>query len=429
MNSSLDVLMETLEERGVSRLIVLLDELDQYVLQDGSGVFARAWLNRLETLRRSWTDRFSVLVAGGVGLLHVSHVLGSGLLSRAEERIMRPFSAADLEELCAPLRDERGAQVEGVTLDVLRTLTGGNPALATYGLAQMWGADRGASDLAEVYARFLEGHNDFLRAVRDGVSRRGLVGAPGRVLELLRARSGDVPQSEVRDACAGDDPPVDVSQALKVLMAAGLVDVQGLTSADPVRASLVSSVLNVAREARPTGDSVEQLVATVGQVLGQIHRFGRDFHDSRGLLQEQVFSSMLAVCLAVVGWQKRQKLKPAREPLQAAGYPDLVVDVHGGAGHVVIEAKIWPRNDYAKIQEQVDAYRVEETRRCVAVMFGDRDVRGWASDYERVCLTGLKFRTLPLPPDVVGHWRVEEGGPIGAGRATDHFLVHVPKRR
>lgn len=426
-HSSLDALMATLGEQGVHRLIVLLDEIDQYVLQDGTGNFARAWLNRLETLRRTWPDRFSVLVAGGVGLLHVSHVLGSSLLSRAEERIMRPFSPSDLEELCRPLRDERGLRVEGVTFDLLRTLTGGNAALATYGLSRMWEAEDASPALVEeVYGAFLEQHNDFVRAVQDGVSRRGMVGAPGRVLDLLRVHSGAVAQSAIREACEGDDPPVDVSQALKVLMAAGLVDVQGFASADPVQVAMVSSVLNFVREPLADADPVLALVATIGKVLGQLHRFGRDFHDEGGLLQEQVFSSVLAVCLGVVGWRK---LKPAREPVQAAGYPDLVVEVHGVGGQVVIEAKIWPRGDYAKIQEQIDAYRLDETLRGVAVMIGDRKVEGWAMDYETTCLGGGDFQRLPSPPDVVGHWRVDRAGPDGARRVTDHFLVQLPKRR
>lgn len=80
-----DAIMTAAEQQlGVRRIIVLIDEVDQYVLVDGTGALARSWFNRLESLRKSWIDRFSVVIAGGLGVLHVAHVLGSGLLSRAE---------------------------------------------------------------------------------------------------------------------------------------------------------------------------------------------------------------------------------------------------------------------------------------------------------------------------------------------------------
>lgn len=423
--SSLDALMQTLVDAGVQRLIVLLDEVDQYVLLDGSGSLARVWLNRLETLRRSWSDRFTVMVAGGLGLLHVAHVLGSGLLSRAEERIMRPLTNEELAELAAPLA-ARGVSVEPVAFEVLRNLSGANPALATYGLARVWDAGLASTELLErVYGEFPEAHHDFVRAVRESVSRRGMVGAPGRVLTLLHTRSGEIEQRVLRDACAGDDPPVDVSQALRVLMAAGLVAVDGPASGDPVRASLVSSVLNLPTVLPEGADAVERLVALVAAVLGQMHRFGRDFHDEEGLLQEQVFNSMLAVSLALVGWKK---LEPVREPVQAAGYPDLVVSPHGAPWHVVVEAKIWGRNDYKQIQQQVDDYRTSDTARGVAVMFGDRKVKGWVEAYEEGCLPVGAYTVLPTPPDVVRHWRVERPGADGEAQRTDHFLVQIPKR-
>jgi len=423
--NSMDILMESLAAQGVSRLILLLDEVDQYVLLEGQGNFARLWLNRLETLRKSWRDRFTVLVAGGVGLLHVSHVLGSGLVSRAEERIMLPFRHDELAELCRPL-EARGGPLDRVTFELLRNLSGSNPALATYGLGQLWEAGTASPLLLEqAFAEFPERHHDFVRAVHDSVSRRGMVGAPGRVLAVLRAQSGPVPRSVLRDACTGDEPPVDVVQALRVLMAAGLVDVSGMTTSDPVNAGLVPSVLNLPTTARESSDPLEGLVSIVADTLGQIHRFGRDFHDEEGLLQEQIFSSMLAVVLAVVGWKK---IKPTREPLQAAGFPDLVVQQQGIQGHVVIETKIWPRNDYTEIQQQVDDYRVSDTIHGIAVMFGDRRVAGWVSDYEQKCLPANAFIGVEAPPDLVGHWRVERQGPDGKLQRTDHFLVQVPKR-
>lgn len=425
-DNSLDVLMEDLSKLGATRVVALIDEVDQYVLLDGTGNFARIWFNRIETLRKAWPDQFSVLIAGGVGLLHVSHVLGSGLVSRAEERVMRPFTASEMVRLCEPL-ERRGVRVDPISLEVLRSLSGGNPALATWGLAQAWEEGAATRDLFErSFTSFREGHSDFVRAVHDGVSRRGMVGAPARVLSVVQAFAGEVPQRALREACAGDESPIDVGQALKVLIAAGLVDVDESMARDPVHARLVASILNMEPAQTIEGDVLASVTAHVASALGQMHRFGRDFHDDDGLLQEQVFSSMLAVALGQVGWRR---LVALREPIQRAGFPDLRVEQRGGAGHVVIETKIWPRNDYTQIQQQIDDYTVSDTRHAIAVMIGDRKVDGWAREYEAKCLSGCSFTALPTPPDLVGAWRVERVDSEGLVRRTDHLLVQVSKRR
>lgn len=422
---SMDLVMEALDKEGVNRLIVLLDEIDQYVLADGHGNLARLWLNYLETMRKQWTDRFSVAVAGGLGLLHVSHVLGSGLVSRAESCIARPFDLDELRELAAPLA-QSGVTVDEPALLTLAALSGGNPALATYGLAAIWEAGNATIALLQgTFAGFLSRHRDFVRAVEDGVSHRGLVGAPGRVLALVRQRAGSLSQAELRAACAGDEPPVDVPQALQLLEAAGLVLVHGLTIDDPVQASPVVSVLNLpSLGATKLTDPVEMLLDAIAAILAAMHRFGRDFHGKGGLLEEQVFSSILAVGLEVLGWQDVH-----REPVQAAGYTDLRARLSrtGVDGHIVVESKIWPR-DCQHIQQQIDDYRLSNTLHGVAVVIGDRKIPGWVKDYEQKCLGGLAFERMPKPADVVARWRVDQSDATGHLTRTDHFLVEIPKR-
>lgn len=63
---------------------------------------ARAWFNRLEALRKGWMDRVAVVIAGGLGILHVGHVLGSGLVSRAETCVAQRFGLAELRQLAEP---------------------------------------------------------------------------------------------------------------------------------------------------------------------------------------------------------------------------------------------------------------------------------------------------------------------------------------
>ncbi len=421
--SSLDALMATITEKGVSQLVLLIDEIDQYVLRDGD--VTRGWLNRLEGIRKAWIDQFAVVVAGGLGLLHVTHVLGSGLLSRAEPALARPFDLDELRALATPLQ-ERGLLVGEDLVTTLAGLSGGNPALATFGLQRVWEAGvTSPKVLEEGFATFQDRHRDFVRAVHDGVSHKGMVRAPGRVLALARHDGGALTQARLRAACAGDDPPVDVPQALQLLEAAGLVRVHGSPIAEPARVHPVSSILNLAFDMPAVADPIEDIVNTIATVLAAIHRFGRDFHGKDDVLPEAVFSSILAVALASRGWSEVD-----REAVQAAGYTDLRVRLRGAAldGHVLVEAKIWPRNDIDDVQQQLDDYRVADTRHGIVIVFGKRKEEGWRDEYEARCLAGRAFALVEHSGDLIGHWRVDEVRADRSVRRTDHFLVQVPKR-
>jgi hypothetical protein len=427
--STMNSVMEAAEKRGAQRLVLLIDEADQYVLLDPAeraGHFARAWFNHIEGFRKAWTGRVGVVVAGGLGLLHVAHVLGSGPLSRAETCVMEPFGEAELRHLAAPFEGSGGGLGEDV-LAALGALSGGNAALATFGLERLWGSDGAPIRvLRNEFSRFAAIHGDFLRAVYDGVSHRGLVTSPGRILSLVKESSGSVPQQTLRDLCGHDKAPVDVAQAVQLLQAAGLVRVSGSVHADPLNIYPVASIVNLPTDAAAGVDPVDRLNKDIARVLGQMHRFGRDFHDKEGLLEEHVFSSVLAVSLALLGWHD-----VARETVQAAGYLDLQIGrlSQGEArGHAVVEVKIWPHGGYKSVQQQVDEYRVSDTLHAVVIMFGVRKTAGWVEDYERTCLDGCLFERQPPPPDVVGHWYVETADPSGNARRTDHFLVQVPKR-
>lgn len=419
---TMDAVMEGAAAKGIQRLILLVDEADQYVLLGKAGEFARAWFNRLEALRKAWIDRVSVVIAGGLGILHIGHVLGSGLLSRAETCVVERFGIPELQELAEPFATH-GRRLDDSVIETLQALSGGNPALATYGLEQLWPSDNNPiQDLRTAFGEFMSRHGDFLRAVQDAVSHSRLVAAPGRILDLVRQSAGSVPQQMLREACAVDDPPVDVAQAVQLLQAAGLVDVSGSLYTDPLQIHAVASIVNLPTHRAADANPSDRFDADVAAVLVQLHRVGRDFHGKAGLLEEQVFSSMLAVGLRLLGWSAVD-----REVVQAAGYPDLRVrlsqgDVHG---HVVVETKIWPRNDYKNIQTQIDAYRVSDTIHAVAVMLGTRDVAGWVEDYEHECLGGCTVLQRSHPLDLVARWRIESRSD---GPQTMHFLVQIPKR-
>jgi hypothetical protein len=223
-----------------------------------------------------------------------------------------------------------------------------------------------------------------------------------------------------------DDPPVDVAQAVQLLQAAGLVGVSGSVHADPLQIRPIASIVNLPTRPAADVDPTDRFDADVACVLAQLHRFGRDFHGRRDLLEEQVFSSLLAVGLILLGWSAVE-----REVVQSAGYPDLRIRMtqNGRDGHALIEMKIWPRNDYKDIQSQLDAYRVSDTVHAVAVTLGAREAAGWADEYEHECLAGCTVSRRPTPPDLVGCWRAETSKLANGDRqTTTHFVVQIPKR-
>jgi hypothetical protein len=419
---TMDTVMEAAATRGIERLILLVDEADQYVLLGPPGEFARTWFNRLEALRKAWMDRVAVVIAGGLGILHIGHVLGSGLVSRAETCVAERFGLAELRELAEPFAMCNRALGDDA-LETLEALSGGNPALATFGLEQLREADgEPVQVFRTAFGEFASRHGDFLRAVHDAVSHHGLLAAPGQILEVVRQSAGSVSQQVLRAACTVDNPPVDVAQAVQLLQAAGLIGVSGSVHADPLQIHPIASIVNLPTRPAADIDPTERLDADVAAVLAQLHRFGRDFHGGKDLLEEQVFSSLLAVGLTLLGWSAVE-----REAVQAAGYPDLLVRMtqDGLRGHVLIETKIWPRNDYKEIQSQLDAYCVSDTIHAVAVMLGAREVAGWADQYERDCLAGCVVSRRSTPPDLVGCWRVETSNKL---QQTTHFVVQIPKR-
>jgi hypothetical protein len=423
-----DVLDQVLRD-GASRLVLLFDEADQYV--SGGGAFARSWFNKLEVVRKERHRAFNVVVAGGLGLLYLEHELGSGLISRASSYVLAPFSADEVSDLATPFYDD-GRALDEACLATLVVLSGGSPALVTYGLERLWDSAVGvprSRTLEGIFGAFRDEHDSFIRGIHASVSQRSRLDAPWRVLEAVRRDAGAVPARHLREASApgSDVVRVDHRQALELLRAAGLVRLDGSALADPVSAWPIASILNLPETAASAGSPVDRLTQDVSAVLANMRRFGRDFHQGHALLHEEVFSSVIAVGLRLLGWDYTE-----REAVQAAGFTDLKVrpTQSGFDGHAIIETKIWRGPEYNQgIQQQLDAYRVADTRHGIAVTLGDRGVEGWAEAYEVACLTALTFERLAPPPDLVARWRVTTLDGAGLERFTDHLLVQLPKRR
>ena len=429
----MDDLLERVLQGDVTRLVVLIDEAGQYVaLQGGDeqAAFARSWFNKLEVTRRQHDEVFNVVFAGGIGLYYLEREVGSSIVSRAEPCVLDPFGQREILDLATAFQEDERT-LEDACLEALRVLSGGSPALVTYGLQHLWGADPPSMvALERIFGDFRERHDSFIRDVHASVSQRGRLDAPWRVLELVREHAGSVPMQRLRDACAplGDERiTVDPEQALKLLRAAGLVRIEGSLLSDPVVAWPIASILNLPETPATTGEPLERLIQDVCSVLASLRRFGRDFHGDSGLLAEEVFSSLIAVGLHLLGWQETD-----REAIQVAGFTDIKVRLTrpGLDGHVIIEVKLWRGAAYNQgIQKQINDYRVEGTRRGIAVTLGAREVEGWAEAYEQGCLSGQSFERLDTPPDLVARWRVRQTLVDGNEWLTDHLVVRIPKRR
>jgi hypothetical protein len=422
--SNVTSMNEVIEQLGADLLVLLLDEFDQYLAVDGGRV-ARDWLNHLEGVRRDTAGRLAVVVAGGIGLLHLGHVLGSGLVSRAETVLAQPFSGDEVAALARSLRDRR--RFDDEALQLLLAASGGNPALVTYGLQRLWDSDieADASRIIEgVFGEFVDRHAAFVRSVEDAVSRQGSVTAPARVLEVIRSHADGVPRAALQAACGGEQPRIDVAQAVEILRAAGLVRLHGSLASETVDVVAIGSVITLTGSSSGpgSGDVVADLIADVVAVLGELHRYSLDFRArGEGVVEEKVFSGVLAIALAMRGWRCSRELR------QAAGELDLRVDLRSSdpAAHVVIETKIWPRNDYRGVQAQIESYAVDETRHLVVVMVRDgrREEEDWVLEYQDHCLAGRTYETLARPTNLVGHWRTQGTRPV-----TDHLLLRIAQR-
>jgi hypothetical protein len=433
-SSRVDDLLDRVFDGDVTRLVILFDEADQYAAAGSQAAFARSWFDKLEVTRKDNDASFNLVFAGGLGLFYLEHELGSALVSRAKPCVLEPFSPEETAYLAGPFaEDER--PLDEACLATLMAVTGGSPALVTYGLQRLWERSGSpvVSALEHIFGLFREEGADFIRAVRASVSQRGRLDAPWRVLEVVRANAGMVPMDRLRNACiqAHDERiGIDPQQALKLLQAAGLVKIEGSPFADPVAARPIASILNLPDTPAGSGDPIERLLQDISAILANLHCFGRDFHGKAGLLHEELYSSMIAVGLRrlrLLGWAETD-----REAIQAAGFTDIKVRLVTKpklGGHVILETKLWRGTAHNKdVQKQIDDYRIEETLHGIVVTLGERATAGWPTDYERTCLAGRTFEQLPTPRDLVGRWRVQTTLD-GHERFTDHLLVQIPKRR
>lgn len=412
-------------QQHIQIVVLLFDELDQYAIleKDKPGPLGRLWFDHLESARKN-TGRLGLLAAGGLGVYLLRHSFSSSFLSRAKWEKLLPLSPDELRRLAEPFF-RHGRPLDTDILESIRLASGGNPALATYALENLWGMDRPTAALVmELYGRFQHEHRDFILSALRALTARELSGAPARLLELVRGEEGSIERKRLlQTADLQPDANLDLVDIFTLLESAGLVRLEGSPSADPVRIRPAASLLNIAMESHFQGNTEVGLISDLRELLSRMHAMGVDLlQSSRKMLPEAVYSAFLAMGLRLKGWEAE------REAQHGAGRTDIKLWYPQEEDVGLVEVKIWGRNDYQSIHDQVCAYWSDRVVVGAAVMLTDTDVT--AASYQEKCLgpPHLTVTAAETKPPLRAHFTVESRTADGATARVHHLLLRIPKR-
>jgi len=431
-------LFESYFERPDSsqRVVLLYDEFDRYARRpagEGGATAGRDFFNDLETARRAW-PRIGVLAVGTLGVFVFRDVLGSSFLSRAARFWLSPFDHEEARQLARPFA-ERGSVLDDEVHDALWLMSGGHPALLTYGLQQLWEVeDPGEHDVAAIYARFREHYGEFLADVEQAFSDPSLSRIPQRVWQIVREHRGPLPRERLERLCRSGDGVLrlGVAEVLQLLQAAGLVEIDGSPiSDDPLLVRPRSSLLALPEISPPAPDLARRLWSDLERLLGSLFAASADFFrpgsraGEKTLVPESVFSAFLALGFGLLGWTVE------REAQQARGRTDLKLRRNGAPEHSIVEVKIWSRPGAEQVLEQIGSYWTPETSSGAVVMLTDADIPSWPAAYRQCCLGGPSVQVEEVVPEggsaLAGRFRSTSPTPAGTDARVEHFLVRLPR--
>lgn len=425
------IITSFLEQQPQRRAVVLLfDEMDGYALREGDVPLGRLLFNHLEAVSRELSGRLRVFAAGGLGVFTLRDLLGSGFLSRAARLLLFPFTEAEAAQLARPFA-ERGAELSPEVQKALHLASGGIPALLAYGLEALWEcAAPTEADVADAYGEFNELHADFLHDSQRSIAHPALSEVPQRVLDLLRRGDGQLSQQELSRACASVERlEVTPRDVLDLLQAAGRIRLTSPVHSDPVLARLVTSILNVQREDRLQDTAQRQLLLDVERILAGVHALSPDFFrpvpgGAKELVPESVFSAFLSMGLGFAGWISE------REVQQGQGRTDVKLRHPRFRGTAFLEVKIWGRNNYKEIQEQVARYWSTDTIAAAAIVLTDGDIPDWEERYQHECLSRPALQVERHQPGAPlrGRLTVRATSADGFPVEVEHLLLRIPRK-
>jgi hypothetical protein len=414
-----DDILHWLDRNEDQRLVFLIDELDGWVApsrQDSTG----AALNALAAISRDdAVGRLGVLTAGGISnLLLERNPYGSGFTSRAHRVYLGPFGLPQIRELLAQFSEMPNEEWEAELL----LASGGIPLLVCAVLQQHH--ETGVGRPLEFLTDFLSRHG-FSESVRSSIATPEHPEAVS-LLSLISRGQGAISQAEVDQALPRSS---DQEPALTLLIHAGLVKATADRTADPWWVRVNPSVLVDRLVQRPrarVADPWVALVGALGEVRDALVTHAADWYqgedEKRKMVPESVFSAAVALFLSARGFDTR------REQLQGAGRTDIRVSGGQLDGHVIIEVKIWGRNDYADVEAQLQSYALRlgrpgsSTAGLVAIMVSQSEVE--MTDYE----DKIAGPTSAHRGDSERTWvrSVDLGGVL---LPLHHVLVCLPRRR
>ena len=412
------------------QIILLYDEADVYCnIEDAGTSVGRAIFNALEAARRELTPSLAILAAGGLGLFTLRESLGSNFISRAAWVPMSPLTRAEVAALAQPFRTQ-GMNIPEDVIESLIVASGRNAALVTYGFQCLWESNAKPSleSVISAFGTFPHTYPGFLRDFGRSLNDSELSNVPLKVWSVISKRGSPVSRDAVLEAISGDDPlDMNLDDALRMLLAAGLIEIEGPLVADPlvVRPLLSILTLQFSFERERPKEFVERLSGDLISLLEHIHSLGTDFYrPSSGIVPESVFSAILAIGLRQLGWDVE------REALRSAGRTDLRVRMPGRPDVAVIEVKIWGRNDYRDIHAQVCSYWSADVVAGFAITLSASPPDEWPATYVAECLDAVTLDAsfTETSSILAGHKRAWTASQAGMQMNVEHMFVAVPHR-
>ena len=435
----------------VERLVLIFDEVDQYA---DPPEFGRRFFNSLEAVRKPLAGRLTFIVAGGLRLLAMDTELGSTFFTRMKSEVVEPLDIEDLEKLAAPFETLLAPDV----LNAIYMGSGGNALLATYALQYLWNLEaRTEHAVLDIFRTFEASGSGPYKSVRDGVAGEGVAGVPFQVLKIIQRNHGKISKKELEDVCSGvaGIPKLEKEDVFDILRASGLVrvDRSSVNAGDVILAHLIPSIISfrlLLTTNAPSDSLQDQLADDIREVLLCMHAMSPAFYrpveretsapaegeptapearvgrkrakpDDKQLVPESVFVAGIVLGLSPRGWRCEV------DPVSGGGYADIKAR-HAGFGEqkAIVEVKIWPRNDYKDIHEQVTAYFADGVTALATVMIRETKSLAWKDEYEKLCLEG-KVDSCPwreIGPPLDGYFEARKGAHV-----VHHFLLGLPTRR
>ena len=418
-----------------AQLVLLYDEFDGYARvlgQTHDEAVGPLFFNELEVARRG-IEGLSIAVAGSIGVFAFREVSGSSFLGRATRLVLDPFDRTDLELLAQPFAQGPGP-LDAEVLDALFLASGGIPALATYGLQQLWDRpDPEPRDVADAFGMFRQDHGEFVRAVQMSYADPGLSEVPARVLERIQRSDGRAPRAELDALCTAATGALrlDTRDVLDLLRASGLIRVEGAPVLDdPVLVRPVASILGLPEVSGPSDGLRERLLADLELVLQCLHASSADFfrpgreRGAKQIVPEAVFSAYLQLGLQLLGWTVD------REAQLGVGRTDLKLIRPPAEGVALVEVKLWGRADHREVVRQLESYWSSDVVAGAAVVLTDRELGDWSGAYQAACLAGTAWEAPPAESaaPLRGRFSSRSRSPAGFDVRLEHFLLALARR-